>query len=132
MRLVEQASREIEQQVRIAQRALVEHAADLSVSVAETKIKRDITDDDQVRLVTAYLDAGDATMSERGDAARYARELFDVSWRHGQADTVADRARDDRRGVRATMRRRSGRCFIRWCRRRRSSRRSAASRRRWA
>ena len=28
-------------------------------------------------------------MNERGAAARYARELFDVSWRHGQADTVA-------------------------------------------
>ena len=28
-------------------------------------------------------------MNERGDAARYARELFDISWRHGQADTVA-------------------------------------------
>src|SRR4029450_13290512 len=41
VRLVEQASREIDQQVRMAQRALVEHAADLSVSVAEAKIKRD-------------------------------------------------------------------------------------------
>src|SRR4030095_6527485 len=28
-------------------------------------------------------------MNERGAAARYARELFDVSWRHGQAETVA-------------------------------------------
>ena len=37
VRLVEQASREIDQQVRMAQRALVEHAADLSVSVAETE-----------------------------------------------------------------------------------------------
>jgi F-type H+-transporting ATPase subunit b len=56
IRLVEQASREIDQQVRMAQRALVEHAADLSVSVAEAKIKREITSDDQVRLVKAYLD----------------------------------------------------------------------------
>jgi F0F1-type ATP synthase membrane subunit b/b' len=56
VRLVEQASREIDQQVRMAQRALVEHAADLSVSVAETKIKRNITSDDQARLVKAYLD----------------------------------------------------------------------------
>ena len=54
-RLVEQARREIEQQVRMAQRALVEHAADLAVSVAETRIKREIADDDQVRLVTTYL-----------------------------------------------------------------------------
>ena len=56
VRLVELASREIDQQVRMAQRALVEHAADLSVSVAEAKIKRDITGDDQARLVRAYLD----------------------------------------------------------------------------
>jgi F-type H+-transporting ATPase subunit delta len=28
-------------------------------------------------------------MNDRGDAARYARELFEVSWRHGQAETVA-------------------------------------------
>ena len=40
----------------MAQRALVEHAADLAVSVAETKIKRDITSDDQARLVNAFLD----------------------------------------------------------------------------
>ena len=56
VRLVEQASREIEQQVRVAQRTLVEHAADLAVGVAQTKIKRDITTDDQARLVTSYLD----------------------------------------------------------------------------
>jgi F-type H+-transporting ATPase subunit b len=56
VRLVEQASREIEQQVRMAQRALVEHAADLAVSVAEQKIKREITGDDQARLVKTYLD----------------------------------------------------------------------------
>jgi F-type H+-transporting ATPase subunit b len=56
VRLVEQASREIDQQVRVAQRALVEHAADLAVSVAETKIRREITTDDQARLVRTYLD----------------------------------------------------------------------------
>jgi len=56
VRLVEQASREIEQKVRVAQRTLVEHAADLAVGVAQTKIKRDITTDDQARLVTSYLD----------------------------------------------------------------------------
>lgn len=56
VRLVEQASREIEQQVRMAQRALVEHAADLAVNVAEKKIKSDITTDDQARLVNSYLD----------------------------------------------------------------------------
>jgi F-type H+-transporting ATPase subunit b len=56
IRLVEQVSREIDQQVRMAQRALVEHAADLAVSVAEKRIKRDITSDDQARLVDAFLD----------------------------------------------------------------------------
>ena len=29
-------------------------------------------------------------MNNAGDASRYARELFDVTWRHGQAETVAD------------------------------------------
>jgi F-type H+-transporting ATPase subunit delta len=29
-------------------------------------------------------------MNERANALRYARELFDVTWRHGQAPTVAD------------------------------------------
>ena len=29
-------------------------------------------------------------MSERADVARYTRELFDITWRHGQAETVAD------------------------------------------
>jgi len=56
VRLVEQVRREIDQQVRMAQRALLEHAADLSVSVAEKKIKRDITDEDQARLVRTYLE----------------------------------------------------------------------------
>ena len=29
-------------------------------------------------------------MSDRADALRYARELLDVTWRHGQAPAVAD------------------------------------------
>ena len=29
-------------------------------------------------------------MSDRADALRYARELFDVTWRHGQAAAVAE------------------------------------------
>jgi F-type H+-transporting ATPase subunit delta len=28
-------------------------------------------------------------MRDRGDAGRYARELFDITWRHGDADAVA-------------------------------------------
>lgn len=29
-------------------------------------------------------------MSDHADASRYARELFDITWRHKQAETVAD------------------------------------------
>ena len=54
-RLLEQASREIEQRTRVARRELVEHAASLAVGVAQTKIKAQITDADQARLVDRYL-----------------------------------------------------------------------------
>lgn len=54
-RLLEQAQREIEQQMRVAHRDLVEHAATLAVSAAETRIKQQITDADQARLVDRYL-----------------------------------------------------------------------------
>jgi len=54
-RLLDQAAREIEQQLRLAHRDLVEHAATLAVSAAETRIKQQITDADQTRLVDRYL-----------------------------------------------------------------------------
>ncbi len=54
-RLLEQASREIEQRTRVARRELVEHAASLAVGVAQTKIRAQITDADQARLVDRYL-----------------------------------------------------------------------------
>ena len=54
-RLLDQATREIEQQLRLAHRDLVEHAATLAVSAAETRIKQEITDADQTRLVDRYL-----------------------------------------------------------------------------
>ena len=54
-RLLDQATREIEQQLRLAHRDLVEHAATLAVSAAETRIKQQITDADQTRLVDRYL-----------------------------------------------------------------------------
>jgi F-type H+-transporting ATPase subunit b len=54
-RLLDQATREIEQQLRLAHRDLVEHAAALAVSAAETRIKQQITDADQARLVDRYL-----------------------------------------------------------------------------
>lgn len=54
-RLLEQASREIDQRVRLARRELLEHAAALTVSVAERKINDEITDADRARLVDRYV-----------------------------------------------------------------------------
>jgi len=54
-RLLEQARREIELQVKVAERDLVAHAADLAVGVAAERIKKNITDDDQQRLVDRYV-----------------------------------------------------------------------------
>lgn len=53
-RLLEQTRREIEMRLRIAKRELTEHAAYLAVQVAETRIRRTITPDDQMRLVERY------------------------------------------------------------------------------
>jgi F-type H+-transporting ATPase subunit b len=55
-RLLEQTRREIDVQVRIAKRDLLEHAADLSVQLATEQIARDITPADRDRLVDRYLD----------------------------------------------------------------------------
>ena len=54
VRLLEQTRREIDMRLRIARRELTEHAARLAVSVAEQRIKRSITPDDQMRLVDRY------------------------------------------------------------------------------
>jgi F-type H+-transporting ATPase subunit b len=54
-RLLEQTRREIDVQVRIAERELVSHAADLAVGVAAERIKKNITDDDQKRLIDRYV-----------------------------------------------------------------------------
>jgi len=54
-RLVEQARREIELQVRLAKRELTEHAADLAVQLASDRLESEITPDDQARLVHRYL-----------------------------------------------------------------------------
>ena len=53
-RLLDQTRREIEMRLRIARRELTEHAAQLSVQVAEQRIRRSITPDDQIRLVDRY------------------------------------------------------------------------------
>jgi F-type H+-transporting ATPase subunit b len=54
-RLLEQARRDIDLQVKVAERDLVAHAADLSVGVAADRIKKNITDEDQKRLVDRYV-----------------------------------------------------------------------------
>jgi F-type H+-transporting ATPase subunit b len=54
-RLLEQTRREIEWQVKVAERDLVSRAADLAVGVATERIKHHITDDDRQRLVDRYV-----------------------------------------------------------------------------
>lgn len=53
-RLLTQTRREIDMRLRIAKRELTEHAAALAVQVAEQRIKRVITPEDQVRLIDRY------------------------------------------------------------------------------
>ena len=55
-RLLEQTRREIELQVRLAKKEILEHAADLSVQLATERIKKEATPADQARLVDQYLD----------------------------------------------------------------------------
>ena len=54
-RLLEQARREIELQLRAAERELIKRAADLTVGLASDRIKRTMTDGDGQRLVDRYL-----------------------------------------------------------------------------
>jgi F-type H+-transporting ATPase subunit b len=54
-RLLEQARREIELQLRAAERELIKRAAELTVGLASDRIRRTITDEDQQRLVDRYL-----------------------------------------------------------------------------
>lgn len=55
-RMLEQTRREIELQVRLAKKEILEHAADLSVQLATERIKKEVTPEDQARLVDRYLD----------------------------------------------------------------------------
>lgn len=55
-RLLEQTRREIDLQVRLAKKAILEHAANLSVQLATERIQKEITPEDQSRLVDRYLD----------------------------------------------------------------------------
>ena len=54
-RLLEQTRREIDLQLRLAKREILEHAADLSVQLATERIKKEVTPADQDRLVDRYL-----------------------------------------------------------------------------
>jgi F-type H+-transporting ATPase subunit b len=54
-RLLEQTRREIDLQVRLAKKDILEHAADLSVQLAGERLKNEITPADQSRLVDQYL-----------------------------------------------------------------------------
>ena len=54
-RLLDQAHREIDAQLKLAERQLVAHTADLAVAVAAARVKSTITADDQARLVDQYL-----------------------------------------------------------------------------
>ena len=54
-RLLEQTRREIELQVRLAKKEILEHAANLSVQLATERIKKEVTPADQERMVDRYL-----------------------------------------------------------------------------
>jgi F-type H+-transporting ATPase subunit b len=54
-RLLEQTRREIDLQVRLAKKEILEHAANLSVQLATERIKKDVTPADQERLIDRYL-----------------------------------------------------------------------------
>jgi ATP synthase F0 subunit b len=54
-RLLEQTRREIDLQVRLAKKEILEHAAELSVQLATDRIKKEVTPADQDRLVDRYL-----------------------------------------------------------------------------
>lgn len=53
-RLIAQTHREIDTRLQMARRELTEHAANLAVKIAEERIKRTITPEDQLRLVDRY------------------------------------------------------------------------------
>lgn len=55
VRLLEHTKRDLELQLKIAERELTKHAADLAIAVATDRSKKTITDQDQQRLVERYL-----------------------------------------------------------------------------
>ena len=69
-RLLDQTRREIDMRMRVARRELTEHAAALAVGVAEQRIRRAITADDQIRLVDRYASQLSAAGSAPSRGAR--------------------------------------------------------------
>ena len=72
-RLLQQARREINLQLRAAQRELVTRAAELSVDLATERIKQTITDADQQRLIDRYLEQLHAEPGRAGQPGRPGR-----------------------------------------------------------
>ena len=54
-RLLEVTRREVATQLKLAERQLMQRAADLAIAVASERVKATITDADQLRLVDRYL-----------------------------------------------------------------------------
>ena len=54
-RVLAQTRREIDQQYRLARRALVQETAEQAAAIARARIERDITADDQARLIDRYM-----------------------------------------------------------------------------
>jgi len=52
--LLERARRDIDIQLRVARKALLEHSAALAVSLTRERVQREITPDDQARLIDRY------------------------------------------------------------------------------
>ena len=46
--------RDVDVRVRVARKALTEHAADLAVGLAADRVRQTITDADQARLIDRY------------------------------------------------------------------------------
>jgi F0F1-type ATP synthase membrane subunit b/b' len=53
-RLVEEMQRDVDVRVRVARKALAEHAADLAVGLAADRVRQTMTDADQARLIDRY------------------------------------------------------------------------------
>lgn len=53
-RLIEEMQRDVDVRVRVARKALAEHAADLAVGLAADRVRQTITDAEQARLIDRY------------------------------------------------------------------------------